>query len=97
MKSEFQQLARRNGAQARIKAARVLVILRLQTTKPVNSKWLQMEATRLARAVAFHLRQAAVIDSMITRIESRDPASKNAGRLVSRVHPGDITRKNEAP
>lgn len=75
MKSEFQQLARNNGAQARIKAARVPIILKLQATHPDSVRWLQQEAERHARAVNYHLRQAAVLGKMIRSIEAKERAS----------------------
>ena len=76
MKTEFQLLARNNGAQARIKAARVPIILKMQATRPDSARWLQQEAERHARAVEYHLRQAAVLGSMIRKIEAKERANR---------------------
>lgn len=76
MKSAFQMLARSNGAQARVKAARVPIILKMQTTHPHSAQWLQQEAERHARSVDYHLRQAAVLGKMIRNIEAKEHASR---------------------
>jgi hypothetical protein len=76
MKSAFQMLARNNGAQARVKAARVPIILKMQTTRPDSARWLQQEAERHARSVDYHLRQAAVLGKMIRNIEAKEHASR---------------------
>lgn len=68
MKTQLQEMARRNGHLAKIKARRVAAILKLYKTDPLGNRWLRNQATHLAKNVDYHLRQAAhygrVIDSL---------------------------------
>ena len=69
MKRKFQQLARKNGQEAIIKARRVAVILSLKPDSEYGQRWLMAEALRVSKVVEYHLRQANLIGQLIERMD----------------------------
>lgn len=90
MKSKFQILARKNGHLAKMKAGRVAVMLKLYQADPTGRHWLRNEAVYLSKSVAYHLRQAALIGSVIAQIEKTE-------RQVKKIDNMPDTRTPRAP
>mgnify|MGYP003383320710 CR=1 FL=1 len=80
MKSDLKAMARRNGQQAKIKAGRVAVMLRLaETNRTPGQGWLRQEAAHLAKSVSYHLRQASLIGQLIDSIERGERPNRTPG------------------
>ncbi len=90
MKAKLQRLARMNGQLAKIKAGRLAVMLRLCRSNPKAGKWLQGEAMRMAKSVAFHLRQADLIGRYISQQECKP-------RQVKHIDPAQAKRAQREP
>lgn len=67
MQSEWKHRARVNGQKAKIKARRLVLVMKLYQAKGGN--WLRLEAANLARAVDYHLRQAHLLGRYVERLE----------------------------
>lgn len=70
MKHLYVEMARKNGQLARLKAARVAVMLRMYNEKPSERQWLRVQAIVLSKRVSYHLRQAWILSQHIKRLES---------------------------
>lgn len=77
MKEKLQSLARRNGQLAKVKAGRLVVILRVYQTDLRGGQWMLGEAAHLAKSVAYHLRQADLIGRFIAKTERKDRQAKS--------------------
>lgn len=82
MKCELQRLARMNGQQAKLKARRMVLVLKLYQTRGGN--WLKTEGARLARKVDFHLRQAHLIGRYIEHIEKQEGQARKVANALDR-------------
>lgn len=69
MKHLYVEMARRNGQLARLKAARVAVMLRIYRENPTDRRWLHVQAMVLSKRVSYHLRQAWILGQHIKRLE----------------------------
>lgn len=67
VKDELIRIARNNGERARVKAARVAVLLRVYRSDPVRNAFLRLELEALAKAVVYHMRQAVIVGALIDR------------------------------
>jgi hypothetical protein len=77
MSEDFKRFARKSGERARVKAARVAVILRMYRRDPVANAFLRSEAEQLARKVVYHLRQAVIVGSHIDMVQRRNRRPTN--------------------
>ena len=77
MKKDLQNLARKNGLSAKVKAGRVAIMLKLYQDDPRARIWLRFEAARLAKSVSYHLRQASILGGVINQMEHGDRPALN--------------------
>lgn len=71
MKDELRKIARKNGERARVKAARVAVMLKVYRRDPVQNEFLRTELEQLARKVVYHMRQAVIVGALIEKMEGK--------------------------
>lgn len=71
VKDELRKIARKNGERARVKAARVAVMLKVYRRDPVQNEFLRTEVEHLARKVVYHMRQAVIVGALLEKLESR--------------------------
>lgn len=80
MKSEWKRRARVNGQKAKVKARRLVLVMKLYQTKGGN--WLRLEAANLARAVDYHLRQAHLLGRYVERLEDHERQALKLARQL---------------
>jgi hypothetical protein len=87
MKEDLKKFARANGERARVKAARVAVMLKLYQRDPERNHYLRQEAEQLARKVVYHMRQAVIVGSLIERIEGKPRQAISHDKKVKKFPP----------
>lgn len=86
MKDELKRIARDNGEQARKKASRVVVMLKVYGTDPERNWIFRIEAEQLARRVVYHMRQAVILGALIERLDAQARRAREAGQQVKQFH-----------
>ena len=67
VKKELRKLAQSHGLRGRQKAMQAVTVLRMYRKDPKANEFLQHEAEPILRRVLYHLRQAAILESLAER------------------------------
>jgi hypothetical protein len=67
VKKELRKLAQSHGLRGRQKAMQAVTVLRMYRKDPKANDFLQHEAEPILRKVLYHLRQAAILESLAER------------------------------
>lgn len=84
MKKELRKLAQSHGMMGRQKAMQAVTVLRMYRKDPKANDFLQHEAEPILRKVLYHLRQAAILESLAERDATHpflpSPEIRHSGR-----------------